>query len=292
MARRPPAADTAFGPMLIAAVEQTYPCEQRLIHDHLAARFLPFINRLTLRACRSHLLRDGFINRSNRRSPGVWGGVLCRKRYADDAVTVAIDDGLGQVVILGAGLDTRAYRLVAPRGIAAFEVDLPDNIAYKRHRLERLYGCVPAGVALVPVDFETGDLGHALGKRGFRLGRPAMFVWEAVTQYLTEHAVRRTLMSLSRAAPGSRLVFTYVRQDFLSGARLDGAQNLFEDFVTRRRLWRFGMVPEQVAPMLREYGWHEREQLGRAEFTRRYLDHVRRTVLLKDIERMVFAEKG
>lgn len=291
MLKRSPAAQTALGPMVVVAIEQTYPARQRIVQDDLAVRYLPAGAQLLARACSWPPLRGLFVRLSDRRAPGVWGGLLCRKRYADDSVAAALDDGIDQVVILGAGLDTRACRLVAPRGVAAFEVDLPENVRAKEQRLRAIFGRIPEHVALVPVDFETDDLAASLGAHGFRADRPAMFVWEAVTQYLTERGVRRTLAFLARVARGSRLVFTYVRQDFLSGTELYGAPSLRRDFVVRRRLWHFGLAPEHVAALLAEYGWTEREQPGGAELARRYFEPVNRHLSVTEIERSVSADR-
>lgn len=277
--------------MVITAVEQHVPAALRLVRDDLAVRFLPSGVRLTVGVCRWRLARDLLINFSEKRARGIWGGVLCRKRYADDKVTEAIDEGIGQVVVLGAGLDTRAYRLIAPAGVPAFEVDLPANIAYKRQRLVAIYGGLPERVALVPIDFETDDLTAALAACGFRIEKRAMFVWEAVTQYLTEDGVRRTLASLSKAVTGSRLIFTYVRKDFVDGSNVYDAESLYQTFVVKNRVWRFGIEPQHVAGLLREYGWAEREQVGRAELTRRYLEPIGRGLPVSEIERFVYAEK-
>lgn len=291
MAKTPPAAQTALGPMVIVAAEQYTPDAQRLVHDDLAARFLPAGLRLVARACAWPPVRRLLFKATERRAPGVYGLMLCRKRYGDDGVADAIAAGIPQIVLLGAGLDTRAYRLVAPAGAAAFEVDLPANIAYKEGRLRAIYGRVPERVALVAVDFETEDLSVALAAGGFRLGTPALFVWEGVTQYLTEDGVRKTLAFLSAAAPGSRLIFTYVLRDFVDGTDLHGAEQLYRQFVLGYRVWHFGLAPTSVSDLLQEYGWIEREQVGRAELVDRYLAPAGRELPVTEIERFVEAEK-
>lgn len=208
MAGRTTPAQTAFGPTMFAAAERFLPPERRVTQDDLAMGFLPAGLRLMTRLMRWRLVRELAARAIEKDAPGLWGGMLARKRYADDQVADALDSGIGQVVFLGAGLDTRAFRLVAPVGAEAIEVDLPANVAYKRERVRHLYGEVPEHVTLVPVDFETDDLEEALTRSGFRFGRPALFVWEAVTQYLTEDGVGKTLATLAKAAAGSRLVFT------------------------------------------------------------------------------------
>ncbi|MFH1486161.1 MAG: SAM-dependent methyltransferase, partial [Chloroflexota bacterium] len=226
------------------------------------------------------------------RIPGVWGSMLCRKRYGDDRVIQAVDAGVEQVVILGAGLDTRSYRLAAQAGIPAFEVDMPANTAYKQERLRAVFGRMPDQVALVAVDFETDDLAAALATYGFRTDQPTIFVWEGVTQYLTEGSVRKTLGFLSKAASRSLLFFTYVRKDFLDGINFYGMEKAYQDFVVKQQLWRYGIEPDKVADLLREYGWVEREHIGRAEVVRWYIQPSCRDLAVSEIERIVYAEKA
>lgn len=290
MARRPPAARTAFGPMFVTAIEQYTPSAHRIVHDPFASRMLPTALRLPALAGRWHGVRRRAETASDRRAPGVWAGVLCRKRYARDRVDEALAAGISQIVVLGAGLDTLAYQVARP-GVTVFEVDMPEIVIFKRERLRVIFGRVPAGVELAPVRFETDGLAASLEARGFHEDAPAMFLWEAVTQYLTEDAVRRTLTFLSNAAPGSRLAFTFVRKDFFTGANYYGAEALHRDFV-RRGIWRFALDPSDVDGLMREYGWVEREQAGPAEYAVNYLRPAGRDLAASEIERFAYAEKS
>jgi methyltransferase (TIGR00027 family) len=284
-------AQTAFGPMVIAGAERYTPPQQRLIDDELAVRFLPPSMQWIVRACRWRPVRDLLVRMTNRSAPGLWGSMLCRKRYADDAVADALAAGIGQVVILGAGLDTRAYRLVGPAGALAFELDQRANTDYKLRRLQAIFGGVPEHVRVIPVDFEVDDLAAVLAAAGFDGGRPAIFVWEAVTQYLTEEAVRATFAFLAKAPAASRLIFTFVRADFLDGTNLYGAGRIRERMTGRYDVWKFGLAPQEVDGLLREYDWVEREQVGPAGYRARYLEPVGRQMPVSEIERFVRAEK-
>ncbi|ALG10408.1 class I SAM-dependent methyltransferase [Kibdelosporangium phytohabitans] len=288
MVKLPAVARTAIGPIAIAAIEQHVPANQRLVRDDLAVRMLPRRVRLVVGMCRWRPVREWLAGLVNRSAPGLWGSMLCRKRYADDQVSAAVQARINQVVVLGSGFDTRARRLVVPAGASAFEVDLPASIDHKR-KVTRDRG--PAGVRLVAVDFRTDDLAECLAAAGFRMDEPAMVVWEAVTQYLTEDGVRRTLASLGRLPAGSRLIFTYIRADFLDGRELYGAGALRRWFVTRQRLWHFGIAPEDVDGLLREYGWVEREQVGPTEYQHRYVRPAARELPTSEIERFVYAVK-
>lgn len=278
--------------MIVVAVEQHEPAQRRIVDDDLVTRLLPAAARATVRACRWAPLRALLVGATERRARGLWAGMLCRKRYAADQLTAAIDAGLGQLVVLGAGLDTCASRLAAPRGVRSFEVDLPANIEAKRRLLRSTFGRVPDGVELVPVDFGRDDLAARLTAHGYDPGTRSFFLWEGVTQYLAEPAVRATLAVLSTAPVGSTLAFTYVRADFLSGVATDGAQALYRDFVTHRPpLWTFGLDPDAVAGLLAGYGWVEREQVGSAEYAAHYLRPAGRDLPVSDLERFVIAER-
>ncbi|GGP74048.1 SAM-dependent methyltransferase [Saccharothrix coeruleofusca] len=281
------AAGTAVGPMVIAAVEQHRSRGQRLLDDPLAVRVLPPLSRWLAALARRPVVREALIKASERTAPGVWGGVACRKRYIDDQFTRALEDGVKSVVVLGAGLDTRAHRLAVPAGASVFEVDLPVNVERKRKRL-------PADerVVRVPIDFDTEDLRAVLTAHGYHSGDRCLVVWEGVTQYLTEDGVRRTFDFLAGEAPGSRLVFTYVRKDFLDGTELYGSEALHRRFVVGQRLWRFGLHPHEVGAFLAERGWREIEQLGPPEFDARYVRGTGRVVPISPLERTVLAEKS
>jgi methyltransferase (TIGR00027 family) len=146
-------------------------------------------------------------------------------------------------------------------------------------------------VHLVPVDFERDDLMGALTARGYRVEDRTFLVWEGVTQYLSESAVRATFDQLSRLAAGSLLNFTYVRSDFLSGERLYGADAVYRKFLGKHDIWKFGMQPDDVEAFLAGYGWRLREQLGPDEIADRYVKPAGRALPASQIEWSAYAEK-
>nr|CEL13298.1 O-Methyltransferase involved in polyketide biosynthesis [Kibdelosporangium sp. MJ126-NF4] len=156
-----------------------------LLVDGLAHRMVPGIGRVATALARWGPTRRSLISATEKKIPGLWASMLCRKRYIDDQLVTACHDGIDAVVILGAGFDTRAYRLPIPTDIPVYEVDQPANVRVKQRRLARIYGAAPQAVTLVAIDFETQNLGDVHAAHGYRGGR-TFFVWEAVTQYLTE----------------------------------------------------------------------------------------------------------
>lgn len=285
-----PASQTAVGPMTIVAVEQYSNQEQRLIHDDLAYWFLPTGVKLIVRLARWRPARNLLFNLTEKTARGIWGSMLCRKRYIDDKIHEAIGT-IDAVVILGSGLDTRAYRISELVSLPVIEVDLPENVTYKRTRLQQIRKQLPANVQLVPVDFEHQDLATVLTGQGYQAEQRTFFVWEAVTQYLTENAVCKTFDFLAKSASGSRLVFTYIRQDFMDGVNLYGADITYQRFRAKQQLWHFGMDPEQVDVVLEKYGWRKIEQVGSQEFIERYIRPNERDIPISEIERCVYTEK-
>ena len=282
---------TAIGPMVISAVDQYEPEDRRVVDDPLAASMVAPSVRAAVAGCRVPAVRRAMINASERSVPGAWGSLLCRKRYADDQVDDALRNGIRQVVLLGAGFDTRSVRLVAARGATAYELDLPGNITAKRKRLVKIFGRVPDRVQLISVDLERDDPVAALARAGFDPSVPAMFVWEAVTQYLTPAAVRSVLTSLAGTARDSRLIFTYVLRDLIDGSDLHGADRLYQRFVIKDQSWRFGLDPAEPGPLLGPNGWAVIEDVGPAEYTQRYLQPTGRELTVMAIERFVRATK-
>ena len=137
--------------------------------------------------------------------------MVMRSRHTGDLLIQAIDRGISQFVILGAGLDSFAYRR---RDLAAivntFEVDHPASQQWKQRRLRKLGVALPPNLTFVPIDFETQTLTDGLRKGGFLPAKPAFFSWLGVTQYISREAVCGTLREISELAPGTEIVFTYV----------------------------------------------------------------------------------
>jgi len=277
--------------MVLAAMEQNEPPGRRLVDDDLAARFLPAPTRWLVTATPPALMRRLMMAAMERDGPGLWANFACRKRYIADKVTEGLDS-IDAVVVLGAGLDTLAYRLARRSVIPIFEVDQPVNIERKAAAVRRVLGTIPSSVHLVPLDFERDDVLTALAERGYRADYRTFFVWEAVTQYLTADAVQATLESLRPAAPGSRLVFTYVRRDFIDGVNFYGAEQLYRRFRQRQQLWRFGLQPEEVAAFLAGHGWRLVEQLGPEQIVQRYVEPTGRNLTASQVEWSAYADKA
>ena len=194
---------SAFGPMVLAAIEHNEPPERRLVDDDLAATFLPTYLRTFVAATRLAAVRNAVVAASERSGPGLWASIACRKRLIDDRLSDPVNE-FDAVVILGAGLDTRAYRIARHGSLPVFEVDQQVNVDRKTAVVDKVLGAMPASVQLVAVDFEHDDLMSILSEHGYDAAQRTFFIMEGVTQYLSPDAVRATFEQLRNVASGSR----------------------------------------------------------------------------------------
>ncbi len=285
-----PAAQTAFGPMVLAAVEQCEAPQRRLVNDDLASAFLPAGLRAVVSAMRLSLLRRLMIGATERSGPGLWVNLACRKRFIDEKLDFALPD-IDAVVILGAGMDTRPYRLARRSDIAVYEVDLPENIERKEAVVRRVLGKRLRRFGWYRRILSATISSPNSPRRGIaaRIGPSSSA--EGVTQYLTADAVRATFDYLRRAAPGSRLVFTYVRRDFIDGTNMYGARSAYRRFREKQQLWQFGLDPDEVSGVVAQYGWRLIEQAGPDYFLRHYVEPAGRNLTASQLEWTAYAEK-
>jgi methyltransferase (TIGR00027 family) len=181
--------------------------------------------------------------------------VALRTAYLDAHVAHLLATGTDQVVLLGAGFDTRASRLARP-GARFFEVDHPLTQAEKRGRIAELRGYPADAAEMVACDFERGDdFVERLVAAGFDPGRPAAVLWEGVVAYLSEEAVRATLVRASaRLHPDSPIYFDYLGKRMAQGDRIKAEDRALSDEVSRLgEPIRFGT--NDPLPLLHECGY-------------------------------------
>jgi methyltransferase (TIGR00027 family) len=199
--------------------------------------------------------------------------IAMRSRFAEDSAKVAIGGGVGQILVLGAGLDTFAYRLENSEGLRVFELDHPATQGDKRRRLARAGVAEPRHVAFVAHDFERGGMTSALEAGGFDTGRRAFLLWLGVTPYLTEEAVFTTLGELARFPGGVEVVLDYANPPHsIEGARVRG----FHDELAARvaaigEPLRCYLDTDALLWRARGLGFADIEDLDRAALVARYL---------------------
>jgi methyltransferase (TIGR00027 family) len=255
---------------LFRALESVRPPSGRLFADPCAAAFLPGPLRVVASVSRLPPVGSAVCAYIDRRWPGVRTSAVARTRFIDDTAEAALADGCRQVVILGAGFDSRAYRMEPMRAVRVFEVDHPSTSAMKRAVVTRALGRVPEHVRFVAVDFDAGPWDGALDAAGYDPGRRTLVIWEGVSNYLTEAAVDGTLRWCGGISPGSHVVFTYVHARVLDDAdAFVGTERLFATLRAAGERWTFGLDPAGLEDFLGQRGLRLLADLGAAEYRAR-----------------------
>jgi methyltransferase (TIGR00027 family) len=198
--------------------------------------------------------------------------VAARSRYAEDELALGVRRGIRQYVILGAGLDTFAYRNPHPEDVLhVFEVDHPATQTWKRARLDEIGIAPPVHLTFAPVDFETQTLEEGLRAAGYDPGESTFFSWLGVTEYLTSDAVTATLRFIATASAGSGVVFDYM----ISPSLLNSVQRSHFDALARRvawaeEPWQAFFDPELLTTDLRGMGFRFVKDQGPEEINARY----------------------
>jgi methyltransferase (TIGR00027 family) len=245
---------TAIGIAIARAIESARPEGQRICYDPFARRFISSAFYYSSK----FLVDTGY---SEFRGPGVIGYLVARARCIDDFLQSCLEEGLEQLVILGAGYDSRAYRFPALQsGIRVFEVDHPASQMTKKQKVTQIFGSLPRYVTYVPIDFEVEAL-DKLFSCGYRRDLKTLFIWEGVTMYLQPAAIDSTLAFIARnSPPGSAVIFDYIFTSLLDGTVRHGEVSGMRRyrFFTGEGLV-FGIPEGQVGVFLEQRGFTQVE---------------------------------
>lgn len=187
--------------------------------------------------------------------------MAARSRYAEDRLAAAAASGVTQYVVLGAGLDTFAYRNLLSL-LRVFEVDFPATQQWKREMLAEAGIALPGNLRFVPLDFEHKALADGLAEAEFDAGAPAFFGWLGVVPYLTLDAFRSTLATIGHMPAGTGVSFDYV----FSPDTLGPKRRLIFDALAKRleaagEPFRLFFTPEELEDELRRAGFSRMEQV-------------------------------
>jgi methyltransferase (TIGR00027 family) len=238
--------------------EHTRAAAEPLIEDPWGEQLVPDAVRVRLTDLRAH--------------PS-YGAIIIRARFAEDALAAAVERGVRQYVILGAGLDSFALRRPAyAQEVRVFEIDHPDTQTFKLGRLAECGVPKPPGVEFVAADLGVEGVEQALGRSPFARGEPSFFSWLGVTAYLTREANLSTLRAVAACgAPGSELVFDYGDQRAYDSPPTDEAMVSARARVAEiGEPWISGFYPDELAAELRPLGLELVENLATVDLVERY----------------------
>ncbi len=268
--------DSASGTALATAFMRALAAADTRFHlrrgDDLAKIFLPDDQRKLIEAPETRLWVL-----QNKVASGAYAFMIARTAFFDEAVQQALKDGLPQIVILGAGYDSRAYRFEnLIRETRFFELDMESTQARKQDHLRQAGVQVHEQVRFVPIDLGTDDLAEKLLEAGYRREQKALFIWEGVTYYLTADTVNTVLSAISgNCASGSTLCFDYAA---ISNEALEekGARELRQLMRSQHadEPAKFGIAEGELETVLGRKALVVREHFTAVEMQRRYLPGI------------------
>lgn len=204
--------------------------------------------------------------------PGLASSIRARVRYFDDFVKASVDEGLEQLVVLGAGYDTRAYRIEGLNRIKVFEVDHPGTQGVKIEKVKKIFGRLLEHIVYVPVDFESEDMGQKLLENGYNRSQKTLFVMEGLIMYIPPEAVDETLsFVVKNSGKGSSILFDYYPQSLVSGTSdLEAAKNIKNFVVEQGEPLLFGIKEGTVEEFLSKRGFSQIQNVTSEDYKKAY----------------------
>jgi len=244
------ASRSAEGVAGVRAAEMLKPETDRIVSDPFAQALVP--RGLTF-SLSLWIIKSGLYERL---APGAIAFIVGRERYIDDFLKACLDEGFDQIVILGAGFDTRAIRIPGIEKTRVFEIDQPATQAVKLERLEKVIDPLPAYITYIPADLNSQPLDEVLRSAGYKEQGKTLFVWQGVIYFLKPEGVDRTLAFIAdHSGPGSAVIFDYIYNETL----LDKTQGYGKALARAGKMsgepYVFGFDHGQVGPYLTQRGF-------------------------------------
>ena len=265
------------------AAESMLPEDQRVCYDPYAIRFTD-PDRL-----------DKLTEYVDLHFPGLRNYIAARARHFDDVITLAAKTGLQQLVILGAGYDTRAYRIDEIRGrVQVFELDHPDTQQVKKEKIAEIFRELPRDVVYVPVDFETQDFGRRLLESGYSPEKKTLFVMEGLIMYLTPETVDAVLSFIvHNSGRNSAVLFDYPAGSGNTGSPSGKTkEDLMSHAARGGEPFRFFMPKEGPGEFLRARGFSRLRITTGEEYRGLYFNRAKEGRELRTVSAFVYAVKG
>jgi methyltransferase (TIGR00027 family) len=249
--------------------------EERIFYDPYAVNF---VNPAILEfAAKYPEQAKAAVEQMERLFPGLGNSIRARVRYFDDFVRVAVDEELRQLVILGAGYDTRAYRIEGLKEkVMVFEVDHPDTQSVKIEKVKEIFGSLPEHVIYVPVDFETDNFGERLAAQGYDRSLKTLFLLEGLIMYIPPEAVDETLSFIAKnSGKDSTILFDYYPESVVDDTcESEVGKNIRNYTKQQGEPLQFGIREGTVEAFLAERGFSRVQSVTAEEYKKMYFHGI------------------
>lgn len=257
---------------LFRALESQRKAGDRLFYDPYAIYFLEFKLKLAVRLYQFPFIQKYIDNIIQSKIPGALSSGIARTKYIDDLLLSTINAGVKQVIILGAGFDTRALRLDFLKSIPVIEIDHPNTSNFKANVYKSHSGALSKTIHFYQIDFNQQSLDELATQHNIDFTIPTTVIWEGVTNYLTADAVKNTFSFISKFSKNSHVIFTYIHKGILENPdSFLGGEKLLKDLNDLEEKWTFGFEPSELSHYLNQFDLDLTEDLGAAAYRERYL---------------------
>lgn len=253
--------------------ESNKPEGERICYDPYAVNFInPEIIEFGIKHPEEAKAR---IKKMEKLLPGLSSSIIARVRYFDDFVKRSIEEGLEQLVILGAGYDTRGYRIKGLEDkVRVFEVDHPNTQSFKKEKIMDIFGSLPEHVTYVSIDFETQKLDQMLSEKGYNKSLKTLFIMEGLIMYIPREAVDETLnFIVNSSGKNSQIIFDYYPESVVDGTNtLAVGQNIRNFLIQMEEPLQFGIKEGNIEKFLSSYGFSKIQTVTSADYKKAYFE--------------------
>jgi methyltransferase (TIGR00027 family) len=276
---------------LFRAIETERPANKRLFTDKYAINFLDKGLRTATKISGLPIIGSLIPKIIHRKAVGALSSGTARTKFIDDLLFQTIQNGIQQVLILGAGFDTRALRLDFLKEIPVIEIDHPDTSKFKIEKLKQT-GQLPDNIRYLQIDFNKQSLDELAQKNKIDFSTPTAIIWEGVTNYLTQETIDKTFELIKRFSQNSFIIFTYIHKLVLDNATaFEGTEKLFENLEQNEEQWTFGFIPSELPKYLQQFGMTLIDDKGAAEYREIYIPERKGLLNGYEFYRVAFAKR-
>ncbi len=204
--------------------------------------------------------------------PGLSSSIIARVRYFDDFIRKSINEGLEQLVILGAGYDTRTYRIDELNNIKVFEVDHPNTQSFKIEKIKEIFDFTHDNVIYVSIDFETETLSQKLFDYGYDGSKKTLFILEGLIMYIPPDVVSEILSFIvENSGKGSAVLFDYYPESVVDGTcKLEVGINIRNHLIQLGEPLQFGIKEDEIENFLIQFGFLEIKNITSEDYKKAY----------------------
>jgi len=266
------ASRTAQYMALFRALETGRSQSKRLFEDPYAINFLDKGLKLVTKIASIPFVGNLIPKLIHQKGIGAISSGIARTKYIDDLLETTVKEGCKQLIILGAGFDTRSIRLDSLKKIIIIEIDHPDTSNFKKKIYRSSIGALPGNVSFQQADFNKQTLHEITEVANINYSLPTTIIWEGVTNYLTQEAIDTTFDFTRKFGSPFNMIFTYVEKEVLNNPQnFKGTKQLFENLKKNEEQWTFGFDPNELSSYLKRFDLTLTEDLNATGYRNLYM---------------------